>query len=191
MTALRAKLYKHNKKLEKKVKSWIFDHLTRLSPDDRRTRFFMATNDTFLNAYLDKISKNDEIFLTMDTIGGELRVTGFLHVASMGNGSYEIGVSVDSDQRKQGIARQLFDRAFIHLREVGCKKLYINCLSTNVAMQKIVRHYQMDVKKDEDDPTTSTAYLEMNGQPDFYAMLQGTHQDNIALFDLAIGAIKL
>lgn len=190
MSAIQAKFYKHDKRIEAKVKKMILDHLTRLSQDDRRTRFFIALSDTALEGYVDKIRKEDEIFLTMDTIGGRLKVTGFLHVASLGDDSYEIGVSVDSDQRQHGIACQLFDRAFIFLKAHGCKKLYINCLSTNTAMQKIVRRYKMDVKRDPDDSTTSIAYLEMNPESDFYSWLKGNSQDNIALFNLAINALK-
>lgn len=188
MTALQARLYKHNKRLEKKLKGWILEHLCRLSLEDRQKRFFMSLNDSAMESYLNKISKDDEIFLTMDTIGG-IRVTGFLHVAALGDDSYEIGVSVDSDQRNTGIARQLFDRAFMFLKGRGCKKLYINCLSTNTAMKKIVAHYMMDVKRDPEDASTSIAYLEMDSRPNFYSWLEGNHQDNIALFNLAMGSV--
>lgn len=190
MTALQAKFYKHDKRLEKKVKQWICEHLIRLSPADRQTRFFIALGDSSLVNYVDKIKKEDEIFLTMDSVGGKMKVTGFLHVASLGDDSYEIGVSVDADQRQHGIARQLFDRAFVFLKAHGCKKLYINCLTTNTAMQKIVRNYKMDVKRDLDDLSTSVAYLEMDPKGDFYAWLKGNSQDNIALFNLAISALK-
>lgn len=186
MSALQARLYKHNKKIEKKLKGWIFEHLQRLSPDDRRMRFFITLSDDAIKNYLDKIRECDEIFLTMDSIGGKIKVTGFLHIASLEDDAYEIGISVDEDQRKNGIASQLFDRAFMFLKARGCKKLYINCLSTNTAMQKIVRRYKMEVRRDVDDPTTSTAFIEMNPIGDFYSWLQGNNQDNIALFNLAV-----
>ena len=189
MTAIQARLYKHDKRLEKKVKDWIFAHLCKLSPDDRRMRFFTPLSDTAIRNYIEKIRGEDEIFLTMDTVGGDIRVTGFLHIASLGDSSYEIGISVDHDHRQHGIAGQLFDRAFIFLKAHGCKKLYINCLSTNTAMQKIVRRYKMEVHRDVDDPTTSTAFIEMDSRGDFYSWLEGNSQDNIALFNLAIGAL--
>lgn len=190
MAAIQAKLYKHSKMLDKQLKGWIVEHLIKLSPEDRRMRFFHAVRDDGLKSYLDKISKDDEIFITMDTISGSMKVTGFLHVAALGDGSYEIGVTVDADHRKSGIAGQLFDRALMFLKGNGCKKLYINCLSSNTAMQKIVKRYKMDVKRDKDDPTTSTAVVEMNQSADFYSWLKGSHQDHIALYDLLMGSFK-
>lgn len=75
MTAIQARLYKHDKRIETKVKGWILDHLLRLSPEDRNMRFFAAVGESGLKSYIDKNGKGDEIFLTMDTVGGKLRVT--------------------------------------------------------------------------------------------------------------------
>ena len=186
MTAIQAKFYKHDKRIEKKVKGWILEHLMRLSPEDRHMRFFAALGEAGLKLYIDKIRTEDEIFLTMDTVGGQLRVTGFLHVASLGDNSFEIGVSVDADQRKNGIGGQLFDRALMFLKGHGCKKLYINCLTVNTPMQKIVKKYSMETHRDPDDSSVSVAYVEMDPKGDFFSLLKGNSQDHIALFGIAM-----
>ena len=186
MTAIQARLYKHDKRIETKVKGWILDHLLRLSPEDRNMRFFAAVGEAGLKSYIDKIGKGDEIFLTMDTVGGKLRVTGFLHVAALGDDSFEIGVSVDADQRQHGIGSQLFDRALMFLRGRGCKKIYINCLSINKPMQKIVEKYKMESHRDPDDASLRVAYVMMDPRGDFFSLLKGNSQDHIALFNLAV-----
>ena len=188
MTAIQARLYKHDKRIEKKVKGWILDHLMRLSVEDRNMRFFSALGEAGLKSYIDKIREEDEIFLTMDTVGGKLRVTGFLHVASLGDNSYEIGVSVDADQRQHGIGSQLFDRAMMFLKGHGCKKLYINCLTINTPMQKIVKKYSMEAHRDPEDRSVTSAYVEMDPIGDFFSLLKGNSQDQIALFGIAMKA---
>lgn len=191
MSAIQAKYYRYNHKLEQSMKGWILEHLTRLSVDDRYMRFFSPYNDSALARYVDGIKETDELFLTMESEGFKFRVTGFLHVAALGDDSFEIGVSVDADQRKNGIAASLFDRAFTFLKARGCKKLYINCLSINTPMQRIVSKYSMTVTRDPDDPSTRTAYAEMDNSPSVFAWLKGVQQDQIALFDLAFtGAVK-
>lgn len=194
MSAIQAKYYRYNQSLNKAVKGWVLEHLMRLSPDDRYMRFFSPYNDSALARYVDGIKETDEIFLTMESEGFNTRrfkVTGFLHVAALGDDSFEIGVSVDADQRKNGIAASLFDRAFTFLKARGCKKLYINCLSINTPMQRIVSKYSMTITRDPDDPSTRTACAEMDNSPNVFAWLKGVHQDQIALFDLAFsGAVQ-
>ena len=152
-------------------------------------RFFATFNDEAIMRYLNSIKKEDEIFLTMDSHSlGDIQVTGFLHVASLGEDAYEIGVTVDHDVRQLGVGSSLFDRAFTFLKAKGCKKIYINCLSTNVPMQRIVAKHKLTIVPD-DDPSTRTAVLEMDNKPDFYAWLKGAQQDQIALFDLALKQI--
>ena len=186
--AVQARLYKYDHLADKRLKSWILDHLKRLSADDRRMRFFSTLNDEGLEAYVESITKEDDIFLTMETHGFSLRVTGFLHAAKLSNDSYEIGVTVDADVRRNGVAAALFDRAFTAIRAKGCKRIYITCLRTNAAMQRIVKKYELSPYRDPDgDFGTSSAVLEMkNSHPDFYAFLLGLQQDQVALFDLAV-----
>lgn len=190
--ALQARFYRYDKRLEKQLKSKLVEHLTALSVDDRRMRFFAAINETAIQSYVDKLGKDDELFFTIKSLPGlDFKITGFLHVAKIDENSVEIGVSVDSTERGQGIATKLFDRAFLYVKSKGCKKIYINCLTTNVAMQRIVDKYKLTTTRDPDDPYTKTAVVEMKDSPDFYAYLKGLHQDQIALFDLALSKIGL
>ena len=190
--ALQARFYRYDKRLERELKSRIVDHLLRLTPEDRHMRFFAALNETAIRNYTEKLGEKDELFFTFKP-DAELgyRVTGFLHVAKMSDDACEIGVSVDSNARGQGIATKLFDRAFLYVRATGYKKIYINCLSTNTAMQKIVAKYKLETFKDPDDPYTKTAIVEMKDGPSVFAYLQGLADDQIALFDLALSSTRL
>lgn len=177
----------HIKRTREWTKPKVLDHLKRLSVEDRYTRFFSPSSDFALEQYVAKLSENDQLFVTLQAPKNVIFVTGFLHAAKISDDEYEIGVSVDADQRKNGIASALFDRAFNYVRAKGCKRIYINCLSTNYAMRRIVDKYKIPTSVDPYDPSTKIGIMELEGRPDFYSYVQGIHQDQIAMFDLAIG----
>lgn len=124
-------------------------HLKRLSPDDRYTRFCSNVSDEFIDSY---VSKFNTTYGTYDTgfvaLSDEGDIVGFIHlsvVTTAGRVKADLGLSVEPTVRHQGVGKQLFSRAVQLCEAVGVSSININCLSSNKAMQRIVRAYDIPI----------------------------------------------
>lgn len=117
-------------------------HFLSLGPEDRRLRFGAAIADELVQDYVARIDlERDEVFaVTAD----DLSLLGVVHVA-FSNGSAELGVSVLSAARGQGIGNALFERAVMHLRNRGARSVFMHCLSENQVMMHLARKHGMRI----------------------------------------------
>lgn len=138
-------------KLVTEFRARLIRHLTRLSPDDRYLRFFSSANDNYIEAYVDRIlrSEKDGLFLAYDETGEE--VIGMLNIG-LTRGSehgelpeYELGISVDAEQRGKGLGYDLFKTAFNWVSALGASRIFVSCLSQNIPMQKIVKKFNIEI----------------------------------------------
>lgn len=127
----------------------ILDHLLRLSPGDRYTRFFTAIKDDALKNYVNKI-----VDLTLTRGFGIFAPDGitliaFAHVGlieedSVGR-SAEFGISVDEKYRGKGIVHRLMKRVISYCEANEVDILFMSCLSQNKKMQSIAKSAGMKV----------------------------------------------
>lgn len=164
----------------------IYRHLCRLSPDDRRLRFFSNIQDDGISTYVNRMlsSEGDGLFLQYSSDGHE--VIGMLHVGRLTPSDppeYELGISVDAEHRRSGIGARLFESAVIWLRAIGAKRVFMSCLYENDAMKNIVRKLNMQVRTEDGE---HVAELDLGSAPDPLALVVGNAVNWFALYDLGV-----
>lgn len=151
----------------------IIDHLTRLNDEDRRMRFGVNLPDQRIQHYVnDSIKVGDFLFAVF---GNEGEIVAFLHMARDARDSfaYELGLSVNLDDRKNGYASALFEKAVNFAKTLGAKRIYTYCLSENKAMQHLAKKNQLKIALEHGDVTGQlqlsdrTAVEIVNGLIDF------------------------
>lgn len=120
----------------------IAGHLKALDAHDRYYRFGFAANDEQIDRYVDGLNfERDEIF---GIYNRHLVLIAMAHLAfapdTGADPSAEFGVSVLPQARGRHYGTRLFERAVMHARNVGVRKLYVHVLSENAAMLSIARH---------------------------------------------------
>lgn len=172
---------------EVELRKAIAKHLKALTPDDRYLRFFGSFGDASINAYVDRIELDEGgIFIAFDEHPKNL--VGFLHLGAVDQlDEYEVGISVASSYRKQGIGYELFKEAVKYATNTGAKRLYINCLYQNVAMQKMVKKLgeQFGTVNMTSDGETKTAKITLPGTQNLFGIVVGNVEKSIVLYDLA------
>ena len=121
------------------------EHLKRLSPDDRRSRFSeTVVSDDVIEAYVDKISPEDMVLGAFDKTD---RLVAAAHVG-LGGAIAEIGVSVEPDHRGKHLGTELTDHAAKWARNRHAHKLYSVYSDSNRSMQGVAHHMDMSVTHD-------------------------------------------
>jgi GNAT superfamily N-acetyltransferase len=125
-------------------------HLKSLNPHDRYFRFGFSANDAQIQHYVDSLNfERDEIF---GIYNRHLMLIAMAHLAYSASEhaktSAEFGVSVLSQARGRGYGGRLFNRAVMHARNEGVRKMYVHVLSENTAMLQIARHAGATVVRD-------------------------------------------
>lgn len=171
---------------EEEIRKTLLKHLLQLPPEDRYLRFFGPLGDAAIENYVKKINLFDgSIFLACEGLPD--KIIGFLHLAGSSVKEAEIGVSVDNAFRNKGIGYELFKQACVHAVNKGCKKLYVNCLYQNVAMQKMVKKLgsQYGDVSMTSDGDTKTASINLPGIMNPYGMMIENTGLAVSFYDLA------
>lgn len=119
------------------------DHLLRLDPETRRSRFAMLAGDGFLRAYV-------ETSFALDTViygyfeDGLLRGTAELRPVG-GASTAEAAFCVEENWRGRGLGTELMELLLIAARARNCQHIYMNCLATNRSMQALARKFSADL----------------------------------------------
>ncbi len=170
---------------EDKIRQLLADHLIRLSPEDRYLRFFSTLPNDAIKAYVNRIDfDKDGIFVVFDE--SLEAVQGFLHASKLETKfevEYEFGLTVEEDQRGSGIGYDLFAKAIEWANGLGGKRIYVNCLSKNKAMQKIAEKFKMETRSI--DYETREGELQLQSHPNMFAYMYTTTANNITLYDMA------
>ncbi len=138
------------------------DHLLRLDPDSRRTRFSGAVADEFIGKHAATASDFGVVvhgFFVDGIMRGaaELRPLGtlFKHEA-------EAAFSIEHDWQSHGVGTVLLERTLLSARNRGIKLLRMDCLVHNRRMQQLARKFEAEFTFDfgsvvgEVDPPRST-----------------------------------
>lgn len=114
------------------------DHLLRLDPVARRSRFGMAASDEFVGRYAETSFALDTlihgVFVAGDLVGvGELRSIG------RSRSDAEAAFSVETDWQGRGFGARLMERVLLAARNRRIERLYMTCLASNGQMQRLAR----------------------------------------------------
>jgi GNAT superfamily N-acetyltransferase len=128
------------------------NHLLRLDLDGRHDRFAMGVSDDFIRNYAELcFTMRGWIFgyFSDDDLrgAGELRLIGDRGTAA------EAAFSVESGWRRRGVGRELMGRIVQAASNARVTTLYMSCLASNRAMQKLARHFEADIKFEADQVT--------------------------------------
>ncbi|MEH0071053.1 GNAT family N-acetyltransferase [Pannonibacter sp. Pt2-lr] len=119
------------------------DHLLRLDPETRRSRFAMLAGDSFLRAYV-------ETSFALDTViygyfeDGVVRGTAELRPVGSA-ASAEAAFCVEEGWRGMGLGTELMELLLIAARARDYQHIYMNCLATNRSMQALARKFSADL----------------------------------------------
>ena len=124
-------------------KSLFREHLMRLDPETRRSRFAMHATDTFLTGYAEtSFSLNTLIFAYFED--GLVRATAELRSLD----DFELAEAafcVEKDWRRNGLASALMTSLLKSARSRDVRHIYINCLASNRHMQALARKFSAEM----------------------------------------------
>ena len=140
------------------------EHFLTLDAADRHLRFGSSLNDSAVLNYVDGIDfERDEVYAVTDDAQA---ILGAVHIAVVGQDA-ELGLSVLSAARGQGIGNALFERAVMRLRNRCVREVRVRCLHQNAAMMHLAQKYGMKIHQEGTDrearlelpPATSGTYM--------------------------------
>ena len=120
----------------------VLDHLLRLDPEDRASRFGRTAGDDEIRRYWERIDWARTLMIGCE-VGGELRAVGELRaIGEAGWGpTAEVAVTVERPFQGRRIGSELFRRLVTLARNRGVRSLYVICLARNRKVQRMVLHY--------------------------------------------------
>lgn len=125
----------HVRGLSRKDAPLLTEHLLRLSPEDRRTRFHGAQNDQAITAYVQRINWRQSYIFGL-FVGGTLRGVAEL-VPLPSRKEAEIAVSVEPRHRHGGMGSLLVVAAILAARRLGLGRLNLGYQARNTAMRAL------------------------------------------------------
>ncbi|KAA2236843.1 GNAT family N-acetyltransferase [Salinarimonas soli] len=124
------------------------DHLLRLDPDSRRSRFTGAVSDAFLETYAERALLSDGLVLGYRA-GDGLR--GVAELQMVDETRAEAAFSVEAGYRRRGVGAALFRRILLGARNRGARTVHLRCLPHNRAMQALARRHGARLVFDGDE----------------------------------------
>lgn len=119
------------------------EHLLRLDPASRLSRFAMPATDPFLERYAEACFAPGALAEGIVMLGhiraGAIR--GAAELRPIGRREAEAAFSVEPVCRGRGVGTALFARVIATARHRKLKRLYMSCLSHNRAMQALARKF--------------------------------------------------
>jgi GNAT superfamily N-acetyltransferase len=128
------------------------NHLLRLDFGSRHDRFGMGVSNDFICNYAELC------FRMRGSLFGyfsddELRGAGELRLIGDQGTAAEAAFSVEPGWRRRGVGKELMARIVRGASNAQVVTLYMSCLASNRAMQKLARHFEADIKFEADQVT--------------------------------------
>jgi GNAT superfamily N-acetyltransferase len=124
------------------------EHLLRLDPPSRRSRFGGAVSDAYVANYADRA-------LTLDGIMHGCFIDGVLRGAAelrpfgaRAPRQAEAALSVEKPWQSHGVGSALLSRTLLTARNRGFQLLHMACLAENVRMQQLARKFDAELSFD-------------------------------------------
>jgi GNAT superfamily N-acetyltransferase len=116
------------------------EHLLRLSPADRRLRFFTGAGTEFIAAHCRRIDGVSAVVVGFFE-SGVLRGAAELHLVDAIAGLGELAVTVEHDWQDRQIGTTLLDHAITIAENRGVRSIEMICLVDNGRMQHVARKF--------------------------------------------------
>jgi GNAT superfamily N-acetyltransferase len=127
------------------------DHLLRLSPKSRRSRFGGGVSDQFAEFHAARVFASGAIVHGWYR-QGLVRAAAELHpVGSPAQSTAEAAFSVEEDFQDSGVGSALFATTLRIARNRGVSHLVLTCLPENARMQAVARKYGARLRWDAGD----------------------------------------
>jgi GNAT superfamily N-acetyltransferase len=122
------------------------DHLLRLDPDSRRSRFGSPVNNFFIDQYASRALTPESVVHGLFVDGtlraaAELRIFGkpFPYDA-------EAAFSVERAWQSRGVGSELLERTILAAQNRSIRTIYLNCLAENRRMQAIAKKHEASLQ---------------------------------------------
>ncbi len=124
------------------------DHMLRLDPESRHSRFAGGVSDDFVRNYVELTSSLDAVvhgFFVGDEMRGaaELRPLGLRFPRQA-----EAAISVEKPWQSHGVGSGLLQRTLLAARNRGLRHLHMACLAENLRMQQLARKFDAELSFD-------------------------------------------
>jgi RimJ/RimL family protein N-acetyltransferase len=135
------------------------EHLLRLSPADRHTRFFAGVNDEYIDNHCRGLDA-----LRVVVIGffeaGVLRGAAELHLGAELGGRAELAITVEGEWQAHHIGTELLGRAITVAENRGMRSIEMVCLVDNRRMQHVARKFtdRLDIVEDQAEAHLKVPY---------------------------------
>jgi acetyltransferase len=140
--------------------------LERVSPEDRRLRFFHAVKE-FSHQFVGRLTQLDYAramaFVALDTVTGEIIGVARLHSNSQYE-SAEYAIMVQSDLKGNGLGWALMQLLIDYAAAEGLKSLCGQVLTENTTMLAMCRELGFNVKADSNDASTVMVSLDLTSR---------------------------
>jgi RimJ/RimL family protein N-acetyltransferase len=127
------------------------DHLLRLSPKSRRSRFGGGVSDLFIEQHADRVFTSDAIVYGW-FVDGVIHAGAELHpIGGPFKATAEAAFSVEEDWQDTGVGTALLGRVMRAARNRGLSRLIMTCLPENARMQRVARKYGAQLQWQDGD----------------------------------------
>ena len=120
-------------------------HIKSLSKEDRYLRFGYPVSDSNVDAYVTSTiastEKQDNYWFGI--LDGD-KLVATIHIATMGDVA-EFAFTTAEDYRGQKLGQLLFARGYQLVTEYKITRIYLACLSQNIAMRHIAKKFGLSV----------------------------------------------
>jgi GNAT superfamily N-acetyltransferase len=153
-------------------------HLLALDAEDRHLRFAHMLSDDGIRHYVEAIDlTHDAVFVVTST---DLAIDDAAHLARE-DGHAELGISVLSRSRGQGIGGALLARCAARARNWGMRGMFMNCLVENAAMMHLARKQGLKIAV---SGAEAEAFVRLP-RPDLGSLAADAVAEHLGLFDHA------
>jgi len=124
------------------------DHLLRLDPQSRRSRFGGAVSEEFIHNYAE-LTGGLDVVIHGFFVEGALR--GASELRPLGAGfarEAEAAFSIEAPWQSHGVGTALLSRTLLAARNRGYKLLHMACLAENRRMQQLARKFDAELTFD-------------------------------------------
>jgi RimJ/RimL family protein N-acetyltransferase len=135
------------------------EHLLRLTPADRRLRFFAGVNDDYIDNHCRRLDALRAIVVGFFE-DGVLRGSAELHLAGDFGGRAELAITVEGDWQGHQIGTELLGHAITVAENRGMRTIEMVCLIDNRRMQHVARKFtdRLDLVDDQAEAHLKVPY---------------------------------
>lgn len=160
------------------------DHLLRLDPQSRRTRFAHAVSDSFIEDYASHMADTGSVLHAYIEDGHVRAAAELKKIGDTWGHDGEAAFSVEAEFQDRGIGTELMGRVIRSARNRGVEHLYISCLATNSKMQAIARKHEAALRFESDEVIGEI----LPDGPDYFSLMTEAVEDRtgymMAVLDL-------